>query len=60
MDKSLCKLDRQLTNLQRSLNKHIKADGIALDDNIHKDLLIIMNKNTSSELTVQEKLRSIF
>ena len=58
MDKLLCKLDRQLTNLQRSLNKHIKADGIALDDNIHKDLLIIMNKNTSSVLTV--KLRSIF
>lgn len=60
MHKLLRKQDRQLTNLQRSLNKHIKADSIMLDDAIHKDLLTFMNKNTSSVLIVQEKFRSIF
>jgi len=55
MHKLLRKQERQLTQLQKSLTKHIKADGVALDDDIHKDFLSIMNKNTSSVLTIKEQ-----
>ena len=60
MHNLLRKQKGQLKQLQKSLNKYIKADGVALDDGIHKDLLTIMNRNTSTVLTVKEQFRSIF
>ena len=60
MHRLVRKQGRQLTQLQKSLNKHIKADGVALDDDTHNDFLTIMNKNTSTVLTVKEQFRSIF
>ena len=56
MHKLLCKKDRKINRLQHSLT-FIKDDGIIVDSSTNADFMAIMNQNTSTVLTAEEKFK---
>ena len=60
MHKLICKKDRKISRLQHSLTKLIKDDGIIMDSSTNADFMTIMNQNTSTILTAEEKFKSLF
>ena len=60
MHKLMCRQKKQIKRLQSSLNKLIQSDGIKVDETTNRDLLHIMNCNTSTVLSAEEKFQSLF
>ena len=60
MHKLIYKKDRKISELQHSLTKLIKDDGITVDSGTNADFMAIMNQNTSTILTAEEKFKSLF